>query len=130
MQLSGVTTLHPIIGLKKKAVRIITFSSYREHTSPSFKDLNIMKFLGVIYYLKCVFMFKFHSNLLRSAFLYLFTLISSRHKYKTRLASTSTFCIPLSRTNYGKFSIRFKGAILSNLSNFKRSLKKVFFDSY
>ena len=39
-------TLHPIIGLQKKAVRIITFSPYREHTFPIFKDLNIMKFLS------------------------------------------------------------------------------------
>ena len=46
------TTLHPIIGLQKKAVRIITFSPYRKHTSPIFKDLDIMKFLDVIYYLK------------------------------------------------------------------------------
>ena len=117
------TTLHPIIGLQKKAVRIITFSPLRycEQISPIFKDLNVMKFLDVIYYLNCVFMFKFRSNLLPSAFLNFFPLVSSRHKYKTRLASRSMFSIPLARANYGKFNIRFKGAILWN--NIDESLK-------
>lgn len=60
-------------------------------------------------------MFKVDSNLLPSVFLNLFTLVSSMQKYKleTTLAARSTFCIPLARTNYGKFNIRFKGAILN-----------------
>ena len=73
-----------------------------------------MKFRDVIYYLNCVFMFKFYHNLLPSAFHYLFTPISSRHKYNTRLSSKSAFYIPTARTNYGKFNIRFKGAVLWN----------------
>ena len=40
-----------------------------------------------------------------------FTPISSRHKYNTRLSSKS---IPTARTNYGKFNIRFMGAVLWN----------------
>ena len=134
------TTLHPLIILQKKAVRIITFSQFSDHTSPLFRDLNVMKFIDVIYYLNCVFMFKFHSNLLPSAFCNFFTPISSRHEYKTRLASRSSLCIPLVRTNYGKFNIRFKGAVLWNnteeslkslsLRKFKQSLKKAIFSSY
>ena len=57
-------------------------------------------------------MFKFYHNLLSSAFQYFFTPISSRHKYNTRLSSKSAFCILTARTNYGKFNIRFKGAVL------------------
>ena len=66
-------TLHPIIVLQKKAVRIITFCSYNAHTSnsPIFKHLYIMKFRDVIY-LNCVFIFKFYHNLLPSAFHYFF----------------------------------------------------------
>ena len=89
------STLHPIIVLQKKAVQIITFSCYNDHTSPIFKHLYIMKFRDVIYYLNCVFMFKFYHNLLPSVFHYFFTPISSRHKYiNTRLCSKSAFCIP------------------------------------
>ena len=50
------------------------------------------------------------------------------------MASRSTFCIPLVRTNYGKFNILFKGAVLWNnieeslkcltVRKFKQSLKK------
>ena len=61
-------TLHPIIVLQKKAVRFITFSSYNAHASSIFKHLYIMKFRDIIYYLSCVFMFKFYHNLLPSAF--------------------------------------------------------------
>ena len=125
---------------KKKAVRIISFFSYNAHTSPIFKHLYIMKFRDVIYYLNCVFMFKFYHNLLPSAFHYFFTPISSRHKYNTRLSSKSVFCIPTSRNNYGKFNIRFKGDVLWNnieaslkilrFHKFKCSLKKSLITSY
>ena len=82
-------------------------------------------------------MIKFHLNKLPSAFLNFSTLVSSRHKYKTRLVFRSTFYIPLARTNYGKFNIRFKEAIrwnnideslksLLKLSNFKLFFKRLF----
>lgn len=61
-------------------------------------------------------MFIFHSYLLASTFGNFFNPISSRHKYKTRLASKSTFSIPLMRTNLMVnfiFALRV-GAILSN----------------
>ena len=54
-----------------------------------------MKFNDVIYHLNHTFMFKFQSNLLPSAFSNFFTPVSSKHKYKTRLPSRSTFCIPV-----------------------------------
>ena len=68
-----------------------------------------MKFCDVIYYLNCVFIFKFYHNLLPSAFHYFFTPISSRHKYNTRLSSKSAFCIPTARTNYGNLTFVSRG---------------------
>ena len=38
-------TLQPLVLLQKKAIRIITFSSFFEHTSPLFEDLNVIKLL-------------------------------------------------------------------------------------
>ena len=61
--------------------------------------------------------------MLPSLFSNLLTPISSRHKYETRLASRSTFCIPSVRTNYGRFNIRFKGAFL--WGNLEESLKSL-----
>ena len=37
------TSLQPLFVSQKKAIRIITFTGYFEHTSPLFKDLNVIK---------------------------------------------------------------------------------------
>ena len=78
--------------------------------------------------------------MLPSSFSSFFTPISSRHMNESRLASRTTFCIPLVRTNYGRFDIRFKGAFFENnleeslkslsLCNFKQSLKNDIVESY
>ena len=57
-----------------------------------------------------------------------FTPIASRYKYNTRLSSKSAFCIPTARTNYEKFNIRFKGAVLWN--NIEASLKLLRFHKF
>ena len=48
------------------------------------------------------------------AFSYYFTPVNKRHKDNTRLASRSSYTLPVIRTNYGKFSIKFKGAKIWN----------------
>ena len=92
----------------------MSFSKYNDHTSPLFKDLCILKFTDVIYYLNCIFLYKYHHNQLPAAFNNLFTPVSSRHKYETRAASKNSYCIPSIKTNYGKFNIRYRGASLWN----------------
>jgi hypothetical protein len=59
-------------------------------------------------------MFRFHNHLLPDVFSHFFTPVSSVHNYNTRLASKSSYVIPKSRTNYGKFSIGFEGAKVWN----------------
>ena len=70
-------------------------------------------------------MFRFHNHLLPDAFSNFFTPISSVHNYNTRLASKSSYVIPKSRTNYGKFSIGFQGAKVWN--SIDESLKRTSF---
>ena len=43
------TTLKPLIILQKKAMRVITFSHFDEHSSLLFKGLQILKFTHLIY---------------------------------------------------------------------------------
>ena len=134
------STLKPIITLLKKAIRIMTFSKYDDHTSPLFKNLNILKFSDCTYYHNSLLHFKFHSNMLPTAFKEFFVLTSTRHKYNTRLASNSLYHIPPVRTNYGKFNIRFNVAIIWNnidesfkrlgLFRFKREIKNARIASY
>jgi hypothetical protein len=59
-------------------------------------------------------MYDFHSNTLPSAFNGFFTPTTSIHNYRTRLASKDSYYIGKIRTNYGKFNIRYVGAIAWN----------------
>ena len=78
-------------------------------------------------------MYDFHSHTLPSVF-HDFFIPSNIHTYKTRLASKHSFYIAKIRTNYGKFNIRYAGAIIWNkindeLKRFKRSaFKKLIID--
>ena len=127
------TTLQPLFILQKKALRIITFSSYNEHSSPLFKDLNVTFQLAV-------FMYKFHNNLLPPVFDPYFNSVRMLHNYNTRLSSKMTYVIPKVRTNYGTFNIRFQGAKVWNdisddlkllpLKMFKKILKLILVEKY
>ena len=53
------TTLRPIFILQKKAIRLMTFSIFDEHTSPLFKKLNIIKLYDLLSYHMAVFVYRF-----------------------------------------------------------------------
>ena len=117
------STLTPIITLQKRALQIITFSNYNDHSNPLFKALEIIKFEDIIFLHNAIFMYDFHSGTLLSAFSNYFTAVNKRHKYNTRLASRCPI-----RTNYGKFSIKFQGAkIWNSLSEETKSLHRLSF---
>ena len=107
-------TLKPLITLQKKAIRLISFSEFRAHTSPLFAHLKILKFSDLIFLNNALLMYDFHENNLPSVFHDFFTPESSVHKYNTRLASKDSYYISKVRTNYGKFNIRFVGAKVWN----------------
>ena len=57
-----------------------------------------------------------------------FTLVSNQHFYNTRLASKATFILPLVRTNYGLFNIRFCGPkVWNSIEESLKSLSKFSF---
>ena len=134
------TTIKPVFILQKKAVRIITFSKYDEHTSPLFKKLELLKLQDIILMKNNLFIYHFHNNMLPSAFDNFFKPVSTVHSYRTRLASKDSFHLPHARTNYGKFSLRFLGAKIWNETKeefkscsqylFKRNIKNDILMSY
>ena len=134
------STTNPVYILQKKAVRVMTFSCFDEHSSPLFKLLNIIKFPDLITYYIAIFMYKLDNHLLPSVFQLMFTKVGDIHNYKTRHATKQTYYLPKVRTNYGKFNIRFKGPLvwnemddnISSLSilQFKKNLRTNFIDSY
>ena len=103
------TNLYPLIILQKKAVRIITFSDFLAHTSPLFKELNLLKFIDIVDFHTALFMFRYSRGNLPGNFDGYFNLVCNTHLYGTRAASKTTFSLPLTRTNYGLFNIRFCG---------------------
>ena len=103
------TTLQPLYILQKKAMRIITFSNFDQHSTPLFRLLNIIKLYDLLTLHISVFMFKFHNRLLPSYFDFFFTQVKEIHKYNTRSAANQSYYLPRARTNYGLFNIRFQG---------------------
>ena len=134
------STLQPLSNLQKKAIRIITFSSFTEHSSPLFKDLNIAKLSDIITLQLAVFMYKFHNQLLPSVFDAFFNPARNIHSHNTRLSCRMTYAIPKARTNYGILNIRFQGVKVWNdisddikllpLKCFKNKLKSLLIDKY
>ena len=53
------SNLHPLVILQKKAMRIMTFSGFREHSFPLFKRLKLLKFLDIIYVNTASFMLQY-----------------------------------------------------------------------
>jgi hypothetical protein len=134
-----ITNIKPLITLQTKAVRVITFSDYRAHTSPLFKSL--LKFPDIVKLYTGVFMLQYSKGSLPVDFDNLFTEIKNVHQHSTRLASTTiTYMLPLPRTNYGIFNIKFSGPKIwnplddsvktLNLKNFKKQFKNQFIDQY
>ena len=132
------TTIQPLSVLQKKAVRIMTFSKFDEHSSPLFKKLNIIK---LIKYHISIFMFKFHNQLLPSVFNSYFTSVENIHSYNTRATAKKCYYLPKARTNYGLFSVRYQGPkvwnmieqqikLSSSIHQFKQKLKIEFFSTY
>ena len=125
------TTIKPVFVIQKRAVRVITFSNFDQHSSPLFKALKIIKFPDLVTYLIAIYMYQFAS---------FFTKVDTVHSYNTRHSAKLTYYLPKARTNYGKFSIRFQGPKIWNviddetkklsMSLFKKRLKQGFIEAY
>ena len=134
------TSLQPLLVFQKKAIRIIIFSGFLEHTSPLFKDLNVIKLFDEVTVHIAVFMYKFKYQLLPTNFNVFFTLIKDTHNYNIRLSSVMTYALPNTRTNNGIFNTRYQGAKIWNaisdktkllpLKQFKTKLKSSIITSY
>ena len=62
------STLKPIFILQKKVLRAITFSQYDSPSSPLFKSPQVIKFYDLVSFHIATFMYKFHNQLLPTAF--------------------------------------------------------------
>lgn len=107
--------LASLIVLQKRAVRIVSNISGRAHTSPLFRNNNILKITDINNMQVALFMFKYYNSLLPPLFDSFFALNVDVHSYFTR--SSQMFHIPSIRTNMRKHSIVFVGPRVWNHIN-------------
>ena len=74
----------------------------------------VIKFYDLVTFHIATFMYKFHNQLLPTAFHSFFTKVTNILKYNTRLVAKQSYHLPFVRTNYGKFNIRFQGPSIWN----------------
>ena len=108
------SNIKPLYIMQKKAIRIINFLTYQEHTSSHFKKDNFLKFDDIVKLYTALFMYQFYRDRLPVAFDDFFVLNNMKHDYNTRLSSRCSYSLPLVRTNYGIFSINFSGPKIWN----------------
>ena len=108
------TNLQPIFILQKRAMRLITFLRSEEYSSPLYQSLEIIKFLDLVTFHLAIFMYKYHNQLLPSAFNSFFTKISQIDTYITRLGAKQSYYLPKGRKDYGIFNIRFQSLLVWN----------------
>ena len=121
--------------LQKKAIRAITFSDFRAHTSPIFKDINVLKVNDLFQYQVSSIMWDYDHNTLPKSLNSLFTKTKSTHSHRTRFANADKLTIDkVNSHRYGDMSFKVIGATkLNELKDFDfyndaRS-KKCFLDS-
>ena len=102
--------LKSLFMLQKKIVRIMTFAKYKEKSRPLFLSLKILSIYELNIYLMALFMYSYFSKNLPSN--NYFKLNHTIHSHNTRTASN--IYIDYKRTDYGKFSLKFRGAQIWN----------------
>ena len=108
---ANLNLTNKLIILQKKAIRAITFSDFRAHTSPLFKDLNILKFGDLFQYQVSSIMWDYDHNMIPSSLCSLFIKTNSRHTYGTRFANADKLIVDKGNSyKYGDMSFKAIGA--------------------
>ena len=81
---AGKIDLSRLVKLQKRAVRIITNSSYLSHTKPLFEKYNMLDVYQLFNKELGIFMYKYHKGLLPSSFNNMFIDMKTIHNYNTR----------------------------------------------
>ena len=100
---------------------IITFSNFKEHTCPLFKELLISPLVDINNKAIALFKSRYFSNNLPPSFNDFFCLNKDVHQYNTR--SSSNIHKIQARTNYQKYSVKYKGVSICN--NLPQSVKEI-----
>lgn len=122
------THLQPLLTLQKRALRIITFSSFQRPSAELFNSLHILNITQLQQYNTLLLIYNIINNLI---ILETFVPLVAQG---TRSSNTGNLLLPKINTNYGKHTLQFNGAQLWNslptplkalksLPTFKKHLK-------
>jgi len=110
--LSWGSKIHRLTKIQKKAIRIISHSSYNAHTEPLFKSYNLLKCLDLCALHELKFCFSLENNLLPSYFYSIFQKNFSIHSISTRQAQN--YKIPEIKHDFIKTTLRYRIPIAYN----------------
>ena len=107
--------------LQNKAVRLISFAQSHDHSSPLFKELNLLKLTDIVKQSNLLFTHNAINNNTPPIFKDYFAFTETNHQHNTINSLSSIYStprgslqIPQYRTNVGKSSIRYICAITWN----------------
>ena len=107
--------INKLLVLQKKAIRAITFSDFRAHSSPIFKDLGILKINDLFQYQVSSLMWDFDNNNLPKSLNILFNKTRNIHAYRTRFVNSDKLTVArVNSSAYGDKSFRVIGAVKLN----------------
>ena len=100
-------SLSKLRSLQNRAVRFITFSSFRTSAAPLYSSLKILPLHEMLHMQKSIFMHSIHYNSLPFA-LQMYC-EQPEHRYSTRYKTSGNYVLPKSTTNRGQRSIKYTG---------------------
>ena len=106
------SNLNRIVILQKRAIRIVSKSGFLAHTTPIFKDTQILKFHDIKKLQLGKFMFSYQNGLLPTCFNNMFSRNSDIHGYNTR--HKDLYHIDFARTKLRQLSIIQQGPLFFN----------------
>ena len=108
-QIWGLANNKTIYNLQKKALRIVSFSNFRAHSSPIFREKRILKLEDQIELDNCLFVHDFLNNKLPKCFDNYFTPLNMLSNLTTRNSTAGCLFIPhVNSVRYGRNSIKVK----------------------
>ncbi len=130
--------INALLKLQKRAVRILTGSSFNSHSKVLFNRCNILQIQKIYINYVMIFMFKYIQHKLPSMFNEMFQLNQNIHEHYTR--QQNKLHVPRPNTTAVSKSIRYRGVFLWNtlstnfktnvtLFTFKKELKRYLLDN-
>ena len=110
-----MSNIENINNVRKRCIRIITFSDFQAHTNQLFIDFKLLKVEEIITTNQLKLIYEFRNNILPYNLHDLFKLNKNLYKYETSSTSDDHLFFPkINTTTYGSKSIKYQGPSIWN----------------